>query len=306
MKRKKHGQIFITLGMVFLLCAAVLSGCFFDFYDDYYDARSDYPQNSAPPENRQNSLPVMPGSSDSGVSFALDKSSADVFIEDIDAIYSISLIDSDGLLSSSQGSRLMDEIERGLSLFSPGFIRKMVAFYAEYGSVFFMVLENAAEDGDYGVADWDGDITIYLYYNLFDELNGITAAVLAHEFTHAAHYIIEEYIGEEQSERDMMSFNGDFFYSEDDYDYLWNERLHSATFAYDYGMANYYDDMAAIVELLVERPEEMAARHSDHQNEPLYLKTRYIRDAMYMYISDECRAVFAPLYYADEVLEQAA
>ncbi|MCL2031536.1 MAG: type III secretion system effector protein [Oscillospiraceae bacterium] len=225
---------------------------------------------------------------------ALDMSSSEAFIRDAAEKYSITLTDGNGYLSGPEGRGMMEEIDRGLALFSPAFIQTLASAYADYGARFILQLDRPSRE-EYGYIEWDGDLTISLRYDRDPEYNGITASVLAHELGHAVHYIVEEAIGEQRSEREIGAFNGRFSYAGNRYARVWNASTHGTTFAYDYSLYDYYEDVATIFELLVREPGEMRARLSDPRNKPLRDKTEYIRDMTYRHISPECAAVFAPL-----------
>ena len=198
---------------------------------------------------------------------------------------------------------MMRELDRALSLFSPEFIKTLVAEYEEYGSSFSVILEDYSST-EYGMTSWDGDLTITLHYDSDPEECGITAAVLAHELAHAAHFIIEEYIGETRSMLELRFFNGAHKYVEDDYEDVWDPDVHVFYFAYDYGMYDYYEDFATIIEMLVAFPEDMLDRFNDHRYEALANKAVYLRDVMYSYISDS--NVFAPLYDGGTIFDSKA
>jgi len=292
--------------LLFILClmmAATLAGCGEDVWED------DYQQNN---EDRDigvyaDTAGEQDDESDSGrAADSREILSVENFAARLEAEYSILLEDEDGVLSGAAGQMLMGEIDKGFKLFSSGFIRKMTDFYSEYDSQFILRIKQAPYNGDQGIAEWEDDITIILYYDSDPELNGVTVPVMVHEFGHAAHFIVEEYIGEAQSESDMKAFNGDFSYDKDHYDELWDEEIHGAVFAYDYGMSDYYEDIATVFEMLAEEPEKMHSRLIDTRNEPLFLKTSYIRGIMYQYISNECYAIFEPLYHAEEYWRQPA
>jgi hypothetical protein len=232
----------------------------------------------------------------------LDKSSPSAFIDSVWEQYMVILQDSDKLLYTEKGLEYKQEIERALLLFSPAFMKTLVNIYhKEYRATYILRL-GGHNDEQYGTAEWFNNIIITLYLDNDPVFCGINAAVLAHEIGHTIHYLFEEYIGEEQSERDMKEFNGDFFYVGDRYDRVWRYELHGTTFAYDYSLYCYYEDIATIFELLAEDPEGMTQRLSDPRNEPLFLKTQYIREMTYKYISDECYLIFMPLYEAEEIL----
>jgi len=231
-----------------------------------------------------------------------DKSSPEAFIESIWNNFGIVLQDGEDFFSSDEGIGYMEEIEHVLFLFSPEFMEKMTDYFrSEHRAKYFLRL-GGQNDDQYGLAEWRKNIIVSVFYDKNPEFCGITAPVLAHEIGHTIHYLVEEYIGEKKSEADMRAFNGDFDYVEDRYDRVWREKIHGTTFAYDYGMHCYYEDIATIFELLVEDPAEMTARLSDPLNEPLFLKTQYIREITYEYISDECYLIFMPLYEAEEIL----
>jgi len=237
--------------------------------------------------------------------YTLDMSSDDAFIDDVLRTYGVELIDRRSYLSGSDGEELMRELNHALSLFAPDFIRALVTEYSEYGARFFIRLEGPSYT-EFGMTEWDRDLTITLHYHRDPEENGITAAVLAHELAHAAHFVIEEYLGEARSLAELRHFNGPFDYVEDDYDYVWDYDKHGSYFAYDYGMYDYYEDFATIIEMLVAFPEDLLERFSDFQYEALFQKTAYLRDIMYYYISDACFPVFAPLYEAEKIWDAPA
>jgi len=227
--------------------------------------------------------------------YVLDMSSAEKFIADLESTYNVELLDRRNYLSGSDGDMMMRELDNAFSLFSPRFIRALVMEYEKYDSAFIIVI-NGPSATEYGMTEWDGDLTITLNYDRNYKESGVTAAVLAHELAHAVHFIIEEYIGVMQSKLDMLSLCGEYRYVQDDYDDLWDPDVHGFVFAYSYGMYDYYEDIATIIELLVDKPEDMFERFIDDQHEPLYRKALYIRDLMYYYISDACFAIFTPLY----------
>jgi hypothetical protein len=236
------------------------------------------------------------------LSAELDKSSPKAFIDSVWTQYMIILEDDEELLYTEKGLGHMQEIEHALWLFSPEFMREMVNYFHKEHSSTYIIRLGGHNDDQYGIAEWRGNVVVTVYFDRKPALNGITAPVLAHEIGHTIHYLIEEFIGELRSERDMKSFNGDFHYAGSRYDRVWREKLHGTTFAYDYGMHCYYEDIATIFELLVEDPNEMTARLSNPNNEPLLLKTQYIREMTYRYVSDDCWMIFMPLYEAEEIL----
>ncbi|MCL2003292.1 MAG: hypothetical protein FWG72_04710 [Oscillospiraceae bacterium] len=229
-----------------------------------------------------------------GIPDVPDMSSPETFIQDIKRMYSITLTDEHKHLSGPDGGWMMKEISRCLALYSPGFVREMTAMYAEYGSRFFIRLDSPSED-DYGAIEWEDDVIIYLRYDSVPEWNGITAATLSHEMAHAVHFIVEEMVGEEEIKREMRMANKDFAYVGNRYDSVWQERIHAAAFAYDYGMYDAYEDAATILEMLVDDPEGMRRRLNNPENAILRRKTEYLY-ALASMISDECGALFAPLF----------
>jgi len=262
-------------------------------------------QNNGSSQRQEDDTPPSPhrnGDTDSGsgeipVNHKLDMSSSAAFIADVMYVYEITLLDKAGFLSGEDGDFLMGEICHALSLFSPEFIRALVAEYREHRANFIIKLDVPSRT-EFGITEWQRNLTITLHYDKEPDENGITAGVLAHEMAHAVHFIIEEYIGEERSELELRAFNGDFDYVGRNYESVWNPDIHGFYFAYDYSMADYYEDFATIVEMLIADPEEMLARFNDAQHEALILKTIYLRDIIYSYLSDACSDVFTPLYDA--------
>jgi len=237
-----------------------------------------------------------------------DMSSAEAFIEDVYLVCGVILEDNNGFLSASFGKDLMHEIDAVLKLFSPAFIKEMVIFYATFGSDLIICLEGEDEEM-FGYVVWDlnADLIITLYHSSDPDENGVSLPTLTHELAHAAHFIVEEYIGEKQSEQIMRAFNGRFDYLEDDYEHKWNEVTHGTAFAYDYGLYDYYEDWATTIEMFTMFDHlELTDRLSVWRNEPLFRKAQYVRDMMYHYISDDCHQLFAPLYEAEEYMKAAA
>jgi hypothetical protein len=260
----------------------------------HYQTAEPPPSESPPPdEHRQDGIPDSspdPGPQTDG---SLDMSSAEAFIDDVSAIYGIILTDEHELLSGPEGGWLMEEIGRCLILFSPGFITRLVSMYAGHESGFYIRLDSPSDD-EFGSIVWDDDLIIYLRYDSNPDENGVTAATLAHELGHAIHFMAEEIVGEEQIENEMKALNGDFEYAGDRHHTLWDERIHRTAFAYNYGMFDHYEDIATIVELLADDPEDMRARLNDPENGILRRKTEYIR-YLTSYITADIGALFAPL-----------
>jgi hypothetical protein len=230
----------------------------------------------------------------------LDMSSPEAFIKDVSDVYGITLKDANKYLSGKNGEFYMTEIDRCLSLFSPEFILETVDFYAYFNYAFVISLEGASTTEYASINIKDKTVLIKLHQNDNPLLNGVTAHGLAHELGHAVHIIAEAYVGERTVQKDMRGFNGKFAYVGDSYERNWRERLHSAVFAYSYGMYSYEEDIATIFERLVYDPDGMAERLSDPKNSALRLKTEYIRNMAYTYVSESCKAIFEPLYRAEE------
>jgi len=235
--------------------------------------------------------------------YTLDMSSPEAFLVDVKDTYNMTLTDVHDYLSGSDGGFLMSELDRALALFTPEFLKALVDEYREYDSMFYILLEGPSTT-EFGMTEWSKDLVITLHYDRDPDENGITAAVLAHELAHAVHFIIEEYIGESRSHMELRSFNGAFNYVGDDYDSVWDPETHGYYFAYDYGMYDYYEDIATIIELMVAFPEEMFERFLDMYHNPLIRKTMYIRDIFYFYILET--EIFAPLYEAEMARERPA
>ena len=270
--------------------------------DGHGNGEADGNNQASPGTNRRPDHENSPEASE------LDMSSAEAFINSVWEIYQIILEDSHGFLANYYGILPMNEIEMTLKVFSPAFIREMVSFYNDLGSDFIVRIEDYDKDF-YGYTSWyfNGDLIITLHYDAKLSSRGFFQYTLAHELAHAAHYIVEEHIGELRSERELRRFNRSFPYVGSDYYYYWDEYIHSAMFAYDYGMYDHWEDWATVVEILVSQPyDDTFSRLADPQNESLLRKAQYIRHMMYRYISDECFLVFSSLYEAEEHLRMAS
>jgi len=261
------------------------------------------------PGEEYNNLPYLTdededlGNEPPFILYELDMSSAEAFIDDVKSTYNLVLLDRYDYLSGADGKTIMHELSYALSLFTPRFIMELIAEYEEYGSEFSVHLEGPSST-EFGMTEWDRNLIITLHYDRDPDENGITAAVLAHELAHAIHFIIEEYIGEDRSMLELRSFNDAFNYVDDDYDTVWDPDIHGFYFAYDYGMYDYYEDFATVIEMLVAFPDEMLDRLSDHSHDPLARKTMYLRDIVYQHVSET--GVFDPLYKAEVFIGASA
>ncbi|MDR2531997.1 MAG: hypothetical protein LBC82_04065 [Oscillospiraceae bacterium] len=275
---------------------------------DVIDEPDETPDETPPdtPDETPPEIPDdIPDDTPPPLSSLLDKSSPQAFTDSIWEIFIIVLTDDEDFLSEENSSDYMDEIEHALMLFSPEFMRTMVSYYhREYSSTYFINISGYNEDlAGLAKRAWypgfGGNVSVTLFFDSDAENCGITAPVLAHEIAHTVHYLIEDFTDAGQIEKEMQALNGDFIYVDVLFNAFWNEALHSTTFANEYGMHCHYEDIASIIGLLVGDPDGMAVRLSDPQNEPLFLKTQYIREMFYEYISDDCFLVFAPLYNAE-------
>jgi hypothetical protein len=291
----------IILCVVLLTSVAACADNVWDLIDDAIDQLlldlttspdvADPPLSESPAPDQN---PVYdPGPTHGTHSGALDMSSAEAFIDDVSSIYDITLIDGYDLLSGSEGSRIMEEIEFCLMLFSPGFLQRLVYLYAGHGSGFFIRLEGPS-DYEFGSIEWDDDLVIFLRYDDNPDENGVNAATLAHELGHAVHFIVEEIVGEEQIENDLRSVNGDFTYAGDRYHSVWDEAAHITVFAYNYGMFDHYEDIATIFEMLAGDPGGMSTRLNDPESGILRQKTEYIRE-LALVVSEDTGGLFDPL-----------
>lgn len=301
-----------ALLLLCLMLFASVVGC--DYYDDYYyddgyyydndnddyeyyndyDNGNDYQVSD---QGEEVGTRAQPGSG--------GELSAEDFIADVKTRYGVTLEDPFGFLSGAGGPAMIAGLDRGLVLYSSGFMTKMVGLFAEYGSNFIIRLEGESEDA-YGTAEWDNDLIVILHFG-YDEDNGITLETLAHELAHAVQFLVQENIGEEQYTIEMMRFNGSFTYVGDDhYEAAWVESLHSTTFASDYGMSCCCEDWATIIEFMVKEPQAMYERFKDSDNEPLFLKAQWIRTMFYQHVSNEAFLLFEPLYNAEQSMRAAA
>jgi len=316
---KKTVQITMKILILYLVMAFMLTGCGDnpDYASEDISAPhqiDDHDSHFNDEESENGNARVPTDEDDSNGPPTLDTSSVEAFIRDIREIYNIILEDDYELLHDEIGESRMKELELTLVMYSPAFIRTMVSIYNDMGSDFIISIRESADDA-FGSASWaEGeDLVIVLNYDN-DELDGgVNHDTLSHELAHAMHFIIEESIGYDRAEEDMTAFNDGFQYV-DDYINEWDEELHSPFFAYDYGMYNYLEDWATVIEeltMLTQRgltssTEELSERLSDPRNEPLLRKAQYIREMIYKYISDECSVIFFVLYDVEDFMRAAA
>jgi len=221
-------------------------------------------------------------------------SSAQAFIRHVRTEYAVILEDPYGYLSGEEGGAHIQELDRALTLFSPAFMRELVSRYARYGARITIRLEQPSRT-DAGSITWDRDVLILLHYDKNSAISGIAAGVLAHELGHAIHYLAEER-GEWDTQGGLAAINAPHPYAGNRFARVWRQTGGlDSVFAYNYGLYNYQEDVATVMEALVDDPDGMRARLSDPRNAALRRKVEYIRDMAFYHVSDACRAVFAPL-----------
>ncbi|MCL2079962.1 MAG: hypothetical protein FWH17_09010 [Oscillospiraceae bacterium] len=216
---------------------------------------------------------------------------SDSFITGIYDEYSIVIEDPEGCLNKANGAAAGEEITRCLKAFSADFIRDLVLRYKQYGSSFIIRLE-PLWDRNGGSARWTSDLVICLRFDENPSKSKATAGILAHELGHSVQFIINESYGRGSVEDGMTKLSRPYGYVGDSYNSEFKEELHGGVFACAYGMADVYEDIATIFELLVQDSEKMRSRLSNPENVPLRDKVLYIRDLTYQFVSDKCAALF--------------
>ena len=235
--------------------------------------------------------------SEKGWDSYLDTTSANAFISGMKEIYDITLIDENGYLSGRDGEWSMTSLDYGLGVFSPEFIKKLVAVYASYNARFVIKLVPAEVQGHAGMTEWveNSEITIYLRYVEGDYYyNGVCASTLAHELGHAVQFIADKQIGEQKILDDMTLINNGFPYVGDNWDEEWKLEKYTA-FANAYSTKNYKEDIATTIEMLVGTPTAAQMLFSEPANKIIREKTEYIRGLFYQTVSNDCAKVFSPL-----------
>lgn len=195
-------------------------------------------------------------------------------VEELERKYGFSVNDPDRLLSDKDGAKRCAVLDEALEIYSKPVIRGFLKRLRERECGFSMTFrdKNSNSLGETSYSEGEIKITIFAPRSTSDEFytNGITVETIAHELGHAIHDVLEFDYGAGEFEELWEALNVDYDYG-DDWDLKSGE-----VFAYEYGMTDYYEDVATVFEELAARPGEMGARLSRTDSIPLYLKTKLL------------------------------
>jgi len=184
--------------------------------------------------------------------------------------YGIDIKDPDRLLTS-ENCVIVDE---SLAILSVPVIDGILESLDEDGRDFSLVFADETYDalGETVFAHDGIEITIYAPRDTYDPemTNGITVETIVHEFGHVLHDIFEDEFGIQAVEETWCRLNGFYEYGDE-----WDENA-ERYFAYDYGMTDYYEDVATVFEDLAAYPVVTEGRLAKEENDPLYLKAKYL------------------------------
>ena len=218
-------------------------------------------------------------SRDGNTTFSQDDSiGAARTVSDLQKKYGFTIKDPDGLLSDENGPENCAVIDQTLEIFSKPLIKGFLKNLWRRDCSFSMEFLDEASDS-LGETSYDYNnirIKIFAPRDTRDPsmTNGITVETIAHELGHAVHDALEYQYGADEIERTWTKLNGSYAYGDE-----WDNGC-EAFFAYEYGLTDYYEDIATVCEDLAAFPLVMSSRLSQPENEPLYLKAKYLYTMM--------------------------
>lgn len=196
-------------------------------------------------------------------------------VDDLQKKYGFSIKDPDGLLSDENGPQNCEIVDQTLEIFSKPVIKGFLKSLWRRDCSFSMEFLDKESDS-LGETSYDYNsiqIKIFAPRDTIDPsvTNGITIETISHEIGHAIHDVLEY---DSDFEKIWGQLNGGHSYGDE-----WDDSCESF-FTYEYGLTSYYEDVATVFEDLAAFPLIMASRLSQPENEPLYMKTKYLYTMM--------------------------
>ena len=188
------------------------------------------------------------------------------------AKYGFSFEDPDGLLTGQRGMEYCKTIDKALGAISKPVIKGFLKDLSQRGSRFSIAFvdENSENLGETNYTGSRIRIKIFAPRITEDDsvTNGITVETIDHEFAHALHDELEHKFGAENLKAIWCEFNRGYEYGGN-----WDEGC-LQVFCYEYGMTDYYEDVATVFEDLAAYPAVMESRLSSKNGDPLYMKAK--------------------------------
>ena len=208
--------------------------------------------------------------------------------------YGIDIEDPDHLLTP-ENCIVLDE---SLAILSIPVIDGILEFLEEDGRDFSLVFADETYDalGETIFTYDEIEITIYAPRDTYDPemTNGITVETIVHEFGHVLHDIFEDEYGIRPVKETWCQLNGSSEYGDE-----WDENAEHY-FAYDYGMTDYYEDVATVFEDLAAYPVVTEGRLAKEENDPLYFKAKYLYEMTDGLFDLSESTLFDPFFEAKE------
>lgn len=202
-------------------------------------------------------------------------------VEELESKYSIAIKDPDRLLSDENGPENCAIVDRTLELYSKpaidGFLKSLWRRNYDFSITF---LDRDSDSlGETSYSNGHIRITIFAPRDTWNPAatNGITVETIAHELGHAFHDALEYHYGMDELRETWERLNAGYEYGGE-----WDAGA-SSVFSYEYGMTDYYEDVATVFENLAAYPSVTQARLVQTDCEPLYLKAKFLYTLM-----DEC------------------
>jgi hypothetical protein len=260
------------LAFTAMLCSicVLFSSCFFlPGLENILDHWEQTMQNSPDRSSNQSENPAF--SQDDSIDAART-------VSDLQKKYGFTIKDPDGLLSDENGPENCAVIDKTLEIFSKPMIKGFLKILWRRDCSFSMEFLDEASNS-LGETSYDYNnirIKIFAPRDTRDPsiFNGITVETIAHEIGHAVHDALEYQYGTDEIKRVWTKLNGSYTYGDE-----WDSGC-DAFFAYEYGLTDYYEDIATVFEDLAAFPQATASRLSQPESEPLYLKVKYLYTMM--------------------------
>ena len=199
-------------------------------------------------------------------------------LTDLEQQYGFPIYDPDGLLSGEEGKINRDVLTEALDTLSVPLIRGMLQNLQRREISFEMIFLDEESD-NLAQTEYSHSmirIRVYAPREFFDSEadDGITLQTITHEFGHVFHDVLESEYGPDAFREAWSFLNGEHNYGDE-----WSKDC-GHYFAYDYGLTEYYEDVATVFENLGAYPLIASSRFTREENTPLYLKAKLLYTLM--------------------------
>ena len=213
--------------------------------------------------------------------------------------FGVTVMDVDGCFETKDGEQAVQHIKRVLEFYGKPLVHAVVGHFQKQSMPFVALVSNDSSRYISG-----GELGCVIRHRfagigmggLLDERWHTTTAkydnVFAHEFGHLITYMIEETIGADKLDSDMVALSGGYPYDKENYKETFHIGRRSSIY-FDEACAKSVDeDLAILFELFYEDPKEMVKVLKSYPE--LNQKSQYVKDILEQFVGEGI-PLFAPM-----------